>query len=141
MTLTGAVMKVLEFFHWFVCIIMAYAAFIPNKTVKLYAYFSIIMIMVSWIIFDGCILWDIQKKIDPTFDIPNDTIGHMVGVSNETYAYVQTIMLCINFIVMGYQLNRLRESVLVLLMYFAVNGEFISKPFRKIFTQEHQPRK
>ena len=82
MTLTGAVMKVLEFFHWFVCIIMAYAAFIPNKTVKLYAYFSIIMIMVSWIIFDGCILWDIQKKIDPTFDIPNDTIGHMVGVRN-----------------------------------------------------------
>ena len=92
MTLTGAMMKVLEFFHWFVCIIMAYAAFIPNKTVKLYAYFFIIMIMVSWIIFEGCILWDIQKKIDPTFDIPNDTIGHMMGISNcEWGIYIETV--------------------------------------------------
>jgi len=129
------VAKLLDFFHWVVCLLMAYSAFIPNKTVKLYAYFFIIMVMVSWIVFNGCILWDIQKKIDPTFDIPNDTIGKRMGISNKTYACVQTVVVCINLLVMGYQLNRLHESVLFLLMYFVVNGEFISKPFRKIFSQ------
>lgn len=125
----------LNIIHWVVACILLFPMFIPNKTVKLWSYGTIVVVLASWIVFNGCVIWDIQKMVDPTFVISRDTVGTYIGVSNETWAYVNAILTYTNLLVLGSQLGRLPEAITIFLIYLALNGRLLAKPFTKILSR------
>ena len=127
-------MTVLNLIHWIVGFVLLFPMFIPNKNIKLVSYFAIAIVLASWIIFDGCVIWDIQKMIDPSFVISSDTIGSKVGISNKKWAYINAILTYTNLIVLGYQLDRLQEALTIMIIYMMLNGEILTKPFIKILS-------
>lgn len=127
-------MAFLNLIHWIVGFVLLFPMFIPNKNIKLVSYFAIAIVLASWIIFDGCVIWDIQKMIDPSFVISGDTTGSKVGISNKKWAYINAILTYTNLIVLGYQLDRLQEALTIMIIYMMLNGELLTKPFIKILS-------
>ncbi len=128
-------MDILDLVHKFICVIMYIPALIPSKNFKLFSYFSLIAILASWIIFDGCLMWDIQKKFDKNFSISKDCLGRKFGMSNKTWSYVQAILVYSNFIGLGIQLGRPEESLGIFLVYLILNGQFITRPMSKVLKE------
>ena len=127
-------MTFLMLIHWVVGFVLLFPMFIQNKKIKLISYFAIAAVLASWIIFDGCVIWDIQKMIDPSFVISGDTLGNKIGMSNKKWAYINAILTYTNLIVLGYQLDRLQEALTIMIIYMSLNGEILTKPFVKILS-------
>ena len=132
------VADLLNIIHWIVGFILLFPMFVPNKTVKLWSYGAIVLVLASWIVFNGCVIWDVQKMIDPTFVISQDTIGKYIGVSNETWAYMNAILTYANLLVLGSQLGRLKEAITIFLIYLTLNGQLLTKPFVKILSRPNE---
>ena len=127
-------MKFLIRIHQICGIILLFSMFIPNRNIKVFLYFAIATILASWILFDGCVLWDLQKMVDPTFNTPTEPSGRKLGMSKKTRGYAEAILTYTNFIVLGYQIDRLPEALTIMIIYMVLNGEILTKPFIKILS-------
>jgi hypothetical protein len=123
----------LDAFHNTIVILMMLGSLIPNVPVKKLSYYLILTAFITWIMFDSCILWDIQKKFDKNLDESKDTIGvRWLGISNEKWAYLNATLIYTNFLVLGHQLGTLKETFAIFLMYLCLNGQFVTRPMSKI---------
>ena len=122
----------LDAFHTTIVILMMIGTLIPNISIKKISYYLILVAFITWVVFDSCILWDIQKKFDKNLDESRDTIGvRWLGISNDTWAYLNAILVYTNFLVLGHQLGTFKETLAIFLMYLCLNGQFVTRPMGK----------
>lgn len=128
----------LDAFHNTIVILMMLGSLIPNNKIKILSYFLILMAFITWVVFDSCILWDIQKKFDKNLDESKDTIGvRWLGISNEKWAYLNAILVYTNFLALGHQLGTFKETLAIFMMYMFLNGQFVTRPMGKFI---HHPQ-
>ena len=127
----------LDAFHTIVVILMMVGTLIPSIPIKKLSYYLILAAFITWIVFDSCILWDIQKKFDKNFDKSKDTIGvRWLGISNGKWAYLNATLVYTNFLVLSHQLGTFKESLAIFLMYLCLNGQFVTRPMGKFLLQQ-----
>lgn len=92
-----------------------------------WAYTIIIAIMVSWLLFKRCILWDLQVRYEKNFNIEKDCIcttytkNHGDDKRYLCRCLINTLVY-LNLIVIGYKLNRLQYTLMFLMFYILING-------------------
>jgi hypothetical protein len=122
----------LDTFHTVIVILMMIGSFIPDIKMKKISYYLILTAFITWVVFDSCILWDIQKKFDKNLDESKDTIGvRWLGISNDKWAYINAILVYTNFLVLGYQLGTFKETLAIFMIYLCFNGQFVTRPMGK----------
>lgn len=122
-------MKFWNIVHWILFGSIAFASFVlPKEPLKI-AFAVNVLIFISWILFDRCIIWDIEKAIDPSFSVNKDTTKNLlnIDIDQKTYNYITHTLIYINMLFGGYRLGILKETVVSLLAYMVINGKYLHR--------------
>lgn len=117
----------LNIIHWFIAIMLWMSSIIvPNKYLNFALYLQS-MIFISWLLIERCILWDIQKKIDPSFKVKADTSSERFGIDRTLWLYITHTAIYLNTLYLGYKMNKLQEVIVLLVIYMCFNGQYFHK--------------
>lgn len=117
----------LNILHWFFAIMLWMSSIIvPNKYLTFALYLQI-MIFISWLLTERCILWDIQMMMDPNFKVTSDTTSEKLGIDRTLWLYVIHTAIYLNTLYLGYRMNKLQEVIVLLLVYVCFNGQYFHK--------------
>lgn len=117
----------LNILHWLFAIMLWMSSIIvPNKYLNFALCFQI-MIFISWLLTERCILWDIQKKIDPSFKVKADTSSERFGIDRTLWLYITHSAIYLNTLYLGYRMNKLQEVIVLLVIYMCFNGQYFHK--------------
>lgn len=101
--------------------------FVPSPYIRWALYFQL-AVMISWILTQRCILWDIQKWIDPTFRVDKDATSDRLGFEDRsTWLMVTHTVIYMNTLALGYRSGMLPNVVLFLIVYMILNGQYLHK--------------
>ena len=118
---------ILTVIHNIISLVLAGSFLLNSEKYLNWAYISIILMMLSWLLFKRCLLWDLQVRYEKKFDIENDcTCSRLTKNHGESKRYlcrclINTIVY-LNLLVVGYKLNRLRYTLMFLIFYILING-------------------
>jgi hypothetical protein len=118
-------MFILKLIHWFIAIMIWISSLLVPKRYLPFAMTLQILVMISWLVTGRCVLWDIQKNVDPTFKVGNDTSAEMLGFDRPTWLLITHTMIYMNTIMLGYRMNKLHEILLFVLLYMCINGKYL----------------
>lgn len=121
-------MLVLKLLHWFVALMIWISSlFVPNKYLSV-ALFIQLITMISWLVSNRCILWDVQKATDPTFVIKKDTTPEMLGIKDRnTWLQITHTMVYLNTMYLGFRMNKLHEIMIFLTIYILLNRQYLHR--------------
>lgn len=118
---------VLKILHWFIAImIWGSSLFVSNKQL-LFALSLQLFVMLSWLMAKRCILWDIQKKLDPNFSVGTDTSSHIFNMNRKQWLLFTHTMIYLNTLYLGYRTDSMKEIIIITILYLYVNGQFLHK--------------
>lgn len=120
-------MYILKVLHWFIAIMVWISAFIVPKSFLPFALFVQISVMMSWLITNRCILWDIQKKFDPNLKISSDTTSAMLGIDRPTWLMITHTMIYLNTILLGYRMNKFSKILAFVIAYICINCQYLHR--------------
>jgi len=119
-------MFILKVIHWFIIIMLVASSLLPKRFIT-YAFVFQIGVMLSWLLTGRCVLWDLQKKVDPTIDIKKDTTSEMLGIDRYTWLLITHTIIYINTLYLGYRLYKLYETKMFIIAYILLNGQYLHK--------------
>lgn len=117
----------LNVIHWFLSIMLWMSSLIVPDHLLCSALYLQVMIFVSWLLTERCLLWDIQKKLDPTFKVNYDTTSQMLGINRKLWLYITHTAIYLNTLYLGCRMNKQKEIILLLLAYMCFNGQYFHK--------------
>lgn len=114
--------------HWISSLLLwASSVFVPTSLVPAALAFQI-GVMVSWIVFQRCILWDLQKMADPSFRVNADATSERLGLRDRsTWLMITHTVIYMNTLALGYRAGVLEHVVLFLIVYMILNGQYLHK--------------
>ena len=118
---------ILNVIHNILAIVLASSFLLNSKKYLNWSYIFIISVMISWLLFKRCLLWDLQVRYEKNFDIEKDctcsrlTKNHGEGKRYLCRCLINT-MVYVNLIIVGYKLNRLQYTLMFLMFYILING-------------------
>ena len=92
---------------------------LPSKCVPM-AFFIQLATMVSWVMFDGCILWTWEKKHNPDLKIKR---GSMTRSLLGDVKKITDTVIYLNFMVLSYRMENPILGLLFSFFYIAMNGK------------------
>jgi len=119
-------MFILKVIHWFIIIMLVASSLLPKRFITCAFVFQI-GVMLSWLLTGRCVLWDLQKKVDPTIDIKKDTTSEMLGIDRYTWLLITHTIIYINTLYLGYRLYKLYETKMFIIAYILLNGQYLHK--------------
>lgn len=120
-------MYILKVVHWIIAIMIWISSLFVPKRFLPFALFVQIGVMLSWLLTSRCILWDLQKMLDPTFVIKKDTSSEMFGFDRPTWLLITHTMIYLNTLNLGYRMDKLYETILFVIVYMCLNGQYLHK--------------
>lgn len=120
-------MYILKVLHWIIAVMIWISAFIVPKKYLPFALFVQMGVMLSWLITNRCILWDIQKKFDPNFNISKDTSSAILGFDRPTWLMITHTMIYVNTLLLGYRMDILNQTLIFVIAYMCINGQYLHK--------------
>ena len=75
---------ILKLIHWIGVFLVWFSALLVPKKCLPWAVALQVGTMLSWIMFHRCIMWDLEKKMDPAFNVQSDTITCKTRFNPET---------------------------------------------------------
>lgn len=115
--------------HWLLCISLIFSSLVlPEGPLKI-AFAVNIIIFMSWLLFDRCIAWDIEKSVDPSFSISETSSRKLLNINldQKTFTYINHTLIYINMLFGGYRLGILKETIVSLLAYIIINGKYLHR--------------
>lgn len=118
----------LKVIHWLICITLWFAWIVPNKMYKKVSFGFVMFVMLTWLVFDRCIMWDIQAKLDPKF-MPSDDyyVASKLNMTENTYKHMTGTIIYINFMMLGKQLGIGIPTLNMILIYGLFNGQYLHR--------------
>lgn len=117
-------MTILTIIHGIIAVILSLSAYLLNSKKYLnWVYIFIITVMVSWLLFKRCLLWDLQVRYEKKFNIEKDCFCFRFK-DRKRFACrcLTSTIVYLNLLLIGYKLNRLLPTLLFLLFYIIKNG-------------------
>ena len=117
---------VLHIVHWIVLIILVASSVLFGnwRNANMFSYIMVIGIFMSWLLFRRCILWDLQRKVNPEFDPRGDTTSSMVRMDPHTWNKITASLMYINFYFLGRKLKMGDSTLLMIILYLLLNGQY-----------------
>ena len=113
--------------HWILCVILSMSALFPCRKIKQLSFIIISIILASWIVFDRCILWDIQKSFDPNFKPTNDSTSNKLGIDHDTTNLIMGTVIYVNYFMLGKQIGYAKETINAILIYMLLNRQYVHR--------------
>lgn len=122
-------MNIWNIIHWLLFISIVFSSFVLPKGPLKFAFAVNVLIFISWLLFDRCIAWDIEKAIDPSFSVAETSTRKLLNIDMDltTYNYITHTLIYINMLFGGYRLGILKETIVSLLAYIVINGKYLHR--------------
>ncbi len=114
--------------HRIISIILLFSAIIiPQRWI----FWVLTIILYSWLVFDGCIV----NYLERTLGIPENgrtkgSMARMFGIESAEGKHKVALILngiwYINYLILAFRVGLLPEGLLLMSIYFAINGRFES---------------
>ena len=118
----------LRILHWLIALTLWFAWIVPNTKYKKFSLGFVTFTMITWLIFDRCIAWDIQMKFDPNFKPEDDyLIAKKLNIPPETYKLITSTIVYINYLMLGKQLGVGMHALNSVLIYGLFNRQYLHR--------------
>ena len=115
---------ILRAVHWIGVIAVWFSALLVPKQYLQWAAVLQVGTMLSWLMFHRCILWDLEKKMDPNFKVQSDTITSKTRFNPETVKKSTDFLIYTNLMLLGYRMEAPEVAGLFILLYVIINKKF-----------------
>lgn len=80
--------------------------------------------MISWLMFHRCILWDLERWMDPSFKVKGDTMASKLSLDPSLVKKSTHFLIYTNLMLLGYRMNVSEITALWILLYVIINKKF-----------------
>lgn len=98
---------------------------------KLLVFWLLTAILYSWLVFNGCFVNTIEAKIgEAKHHQTKGSIARLMGVHDDDgkhkISLIVNFIWYANYVIMSYRVGMFTEGLLLLILYFMINGQFES---------------
>lgn len=100
---------------------------------KLWVFWMLTAILFSWLLFNGCFVNSIETKLGEEKQYrTKGSIARFFGVQGaegkRKISLIVNFIWYFNYVVLSYRVGLINEGLLMLVLYFVINGQFESPP-------------
>lgn len=115
---------IIKLIHWIGVILVWFSALLVPKRFLPWAMAVQVGTLLSWLMFHRCILWDLEKKMNPGFKVEGDTTASKLNMDPSTVKRFTHSLIYTNLMLLGYRMGVPEITALVIVLYVIINKKF-----------------